>query len=92
MNFKYLLISLGFVTTNVYPITPQFGVSSLPISTLENVTPYIIPPADTQERGGNRTCADVGKAYFGNPLYYQCYTDKKDYPFSNIPVEYAALI
>lgn len=86
MNPKYLLISLVFAATNAYPeITPQFGVSSLPISTLENITPYVIPPADGEERGGNRTCADVGKAYFGNPLYYQCYTDKKDYPFSNIP-------
>jgi hypothetical protein len=45
------------------------------------VTPYIVPAADGRDRGGNRSCADVGKAYFGNPLYYQCRSDKVDYPF-----------
>ncbi|CCE25432.1 hypothetical protein [Methylotuvimicrobium alcaliphilum] len=55
------------------------AVASTPISTTQVVTPYIIPPADGNQRGGNRSCADVGKAYFGNPLHYQCRTDKKDY-------------
>ncbi|SDY53921.1 hypothetical protein [Nitrosomonas halophila] len=63
----------------------QSAVASTPISTTQDVTPYIIPPADGNDRGGNRSCADVGKAYFGNPLYYQCRTDKKDYPFANNP-------
>jgi hypothetical protein len=63
----------------------QSAIKSTPTSTTQEITPYIIPPADGNDRGGNRSCADVGKAYFGNPLYYECRSDKKDYPFANSP-------
>lgn len=84
---KTLIVTslLLLTTTNSLAVIPQDSINSLPISLTQNVTPYIIPPADGNERGGNRTCADVGKAYYGNPLYFQCYTNKKDYPFLNNP-------
>ncbi|MBE0435710.1 MAG: hypothetical protein IBX56_07900 [Methylomicrobium sp.] len=54
------------------------GIESKPISEAE-VTPYII---DGNNPGGNRTCAEVGHAFYGNALYYQCRSDKLDYPFA----------
>jgi len=50
------------------------GTASEPVS-FNGVTPYIIPGANP---GGNRTCAEVGVAYFGNATYYQCWSDKRD--------------
>lgn len=40
------------------------------------ITPYIIPGANS---GGNRTCGDVGSAYFGDANYYKCYSDRINY-------------
>jgi hypothetical protein len=76
-------LALGFSTA--FAVEPQDpgAIESEPDSTTQMVTPYIIPPADGNDRGGNRSCADVGKAYFGNPLFYQCRTDKKNYPFDS---------
>ena len=50
------------------------GTPSQPISK-NGVTPYIIPGANN---GGNRTCAEVGEAFFGNATYYQCWSAKRD--------------
>ena len=50
------------------------GTESNPESA-NGVIPYIIPGANP---GGNRTCAEVGEAYFGNATYYQCWSDKRD--------------
>jgi hypothetical protein len=52
------------------------GTESTPISN-QNITPYII---DGKNPGGNRTCGEVGNAYFGRADYYQCYSEKRDYP------------
>jgi hypothetical protein len=69
---------------------PESGAPSIPISTTEMITPYIVPSADGDERGGNRTCADVGKAYFGDINYYECFAPKQDYPFSSSPAIFEA--
>jgi len=37
--------------------------------------PYIIPGANS---GGNRTCAEVGSAFFGNAQYYQCWSGDRN--------------
>lgn len=50
------------------------GTASLPVSD-GGVIPYIIPGANP---GGNRTCAEVGVAFFGNASYYQCWSTKRD--------------
>ena len=49
---------------------------SAPISD-NGVTPYIIPGANP---GGNRNCAEVGSAFYGNATYYQCWSAKRNYP------------
>ncbi|MGA9574263.1 MAG: hypothetical protein WBS20_09985 [Lysobacterales bacterium] len=61
-----LLISGGVMAVD--------GTPSAPISN-GGVTPYIIPGANP---GGNRTCAEVGAAFFGNATYYQCWSAKRD--------------
>jgi hypothetical protein len=48
--------------------TPFTGVASTPVSAQRLVTPYIIPG---DNEGGNRTCADVGAAFFEDAEYYQ---------------------
>lgn len=50
------------------------GIPSAPTST-GGVVPYIIPGANP---GGNRTCAEVGHAIWGNAEYYQCWSAKRD--------------
>jgi hypothetical protein len=62
------------------PPQSSSAIASAPISETQCITPYIVQPADGNDRGGNRSCADVGKAYFGNPLYYLCRSEKRDYP------------
>lgn len=52
------------------------GVPSAPDSDL-GVTPYIIPGASP---GGNRTCQEVGVAFWSDALHYQCWSAKRDYP------------
>jgi hypothetical protein len=51
------------------------GTPSVPVSD-GGVIPYII---DGKNPGGNRTCAEVGKAFYGDPNYYE---------FSSARVEY----
>jgi hypothetical protein len=60
-------------------VVPSPGTPSLPDSA-GGVTPYIIAGAN---QGGNRTCGEVGTAYFGNAGYYQCFSDKIDFPFGS---------
>jgi hypothetical protein len=49
-----------------YPSTPTSS---------GGVTPWIIPG---QNSGGNRTCAEVGQAFFGNPDYYKYSSERID--------------
>lgn len=51
------------------------GTASTPISD-KGITPYIIDGANP---GGNRTCGEVGVAFFGNATYYQCYSGRVNY-------------
>lgn len=61
--------------TAVLAIVPLDGsTSSSPTSSTAGVTPYIIPDLYTvtpNPGSGNRTCEDVGLAYFGKADYYQ---------------------
>jgi hypothetical protein len=79
-------LALGLVSGMATAVVPTVdgAIASTPESS-ENIIPYIIPPADGNDRGGNRSCADVGQAYFGNALYYECRSDKKNYPFADDP-------
>ncbi len=49
---------------------------SSPMSSIEEVTPYIIPG---ENRGGNRTCAEVGMAFMNDAEYFALCGDKIDY-------------
>jgi hypothetical protein len=87
-KFTYLTMTalasvLAFAASGVVlaenPTPDLNGVQSLPISN-KGVVPYIISDlVDDGPSGPNRTCADVGVAYFNDVDYFQCYTDKRDY-------------
>jgi hypothetical protein len=51
------------------------GTASTPISA-GGVTPYIIDGANP---GGNRTCEEVGLAFFGDKEHYRCESSRSDY-------------
>ncbi|MDP2180006.1 hypothetical protein [Methylicorpusculum sp.] len=57
--------------------SPAFaqGTPSTPVSD-GGVTPYIIDGANP---GGNRTCAEVGTAFFGDADYYEFSSDRVNY-------------
>lgn len=52
------------------------GSASSPTSSTWGVTPYIIAGAN---QGGNRTCAEVGTAFFGNADYYEFSSERVNY-------------
>lgn len=68
-----LALALG-LSQGVLAVTPTTGTASTPISN-GGITPYIIPGANP---GGNRTCSEVGSAYFGNAIYYSCRSGRID--------------
>jgi hypothetical protein len=51
------------------------GTASTPVSDA-GVTPYII---DGDNPGGNRTCEEVGEAFYGDPDYYSCSSGRINY-------------
>jgi hypothetical protein len=57
--------------------SPAFaqGTSSTPVSD-GDVTPYIIAG---ENQGGNRTCAEVGTAFYGDPDYYEFSSERVNY-------------
>jgi hypothetical protein len=59
--------------------------ASTPVSD-GGVTPYII---GGQNPGGSRTCEEVGEAFFGNAIYYQCESEKIDYPFGEAAPDFS---
>lgn len=69
----WALAALAFLTCTG---ALQANTASEPVSD-NGVTPYIIPGANP---GGNRTCAEVGSAFYGNATYYQCWSAKRNYP------------
>jgi|GEM_PF-1501591 hypothetical protein len=72
-------IMLGFGHGLLAAVPMSGGTASEPISQ-GGITPYVIS-GDNQ--GGNRTCDEVGKAYFNNALYYQCRSNKVNYTDGN---------
>ena len=72
MSFSALALAVLLLSGSAMAVVD--GVPSAPTSD-GGVTPYIIPGANP---GGNRTCAEAGKAYFGNATYYQCWSAKRD--------------
>lgn len=87
-TFKKSVLSFAIILASGAAVANEplagWGNTSAPVSD-GNVTPYIIAKTgqDGQpifgDRGGNRTCNDVGKAFFGNAEYYRCWTDKQDF-------------
>jgi hypothetical protein len=70
-----LLLALLIVALAAIPALAA-NQASTPVSD-GGVTPYII---DGAIPGGNRTCAEVGLAFFNDADYYQFSSGKKDYP------------
>jgi hypothetical protein len=68
------VLALG-MSGGVLAVNGSPGTSSTPISK-GGITPYIISGANP---GGNRTCAEVGSAFFGNANYYLCSSDRVNY-------------
>ncbi len=71
--FVFLLITIAALLGSQSALAVD-GILSAPTS-VGGVTPYIIPGANP---GGNRTCAEAGKAYAGNAEYYQCWSAKRE--------------
>jgi hypothetical protein len=75
------ILALGF-GSGAMAVEPQEGKGAA--STLESaggITPYIIFPDRPKQfdNGGNRTCEDVGDAFFGNVNYYSCSSARANY-------------
>lgn len=74
---SYQSISRALACIALLASTAAFaqGIPSEPVSYL-GVTPYIIPGANP---GGNRTCQEVGVAFWSDALHYQCWSAKRNY-------------
>ncbi len=75
-------LSQGALAVEPTPTFDAEATASTPLSTDRGITPYIISDLFTENPnpgGGNRTCEDVGLAYFENANYYQCYGATQDY-------------
>jgi hypothetical protein len=69
-------------------VSPAFATDHGNVSAPESdggVTPYII---DGKNRGGNRTCAEVGFAFYGNEEYYQFSSARVDVENSNFAASF----
>jgi hypothetical protein len=81
LSFAIILASGAAAASE--PVT-GWGKASNPVSA-GGVTPYIVAetgPGGVPVFGGpnpNRTCNDVGKAFFGNAEYYRCWTVKQNF-------------
>jgi hypothetical protein len=76
MKKSMLFISVIALVVGMFaPAALAANVASSPVSS-GGVTPYII---DGANEGGNRTCAEVGQAFFGDPNYYQYSSDRINY-------------
>jgi hypothetical protein len=77
------LAAVAFVLANPSVVMSQTlpGTASTPNS-VGGITPYIIPGAND---GGNRTCKEVGLAFFGDENYYQFSSDRVEHPFGSYP-------
>jgi hypothetical protein len=86
MNRLKKLLGVGLVASAlalipvlpVLAVTPLFGTLSAPTSD-GGVAPYIIENTASGSGGGNRTCADVGLAFFGDAGYYEFSSERVNY-------------
>jgi hypothetical protein len=69
-----LSVSVGLAFSSSALVYASNKTPSTPESRAK-VTPYIIPGRNP---GGNRTCSEVGQAFFGDPNYYQYSTNRID--------------
>jgi hypothetical protein len=69
-----ILVAALLLLVGVTAVMAQ-GTASEPVSD-RGITPYII---DGTSGGGNRTCEEVGLAFFGDADYYELTTGKVDY-------------
>ncbi|MFU8771627.1 MAG: hypothetical protein ACNA8H_04305 [Anaerolineales bacterium] len=69
-----LIVALMFVSVGAVFVTPP-GTPSTPVS-VGGITPYIIAG---ESPGGNRTCEEVGFAFFGDPDYYEFSSERLNY-------------
>jgi hypothetical protein len=69
-----ILVAALLLLVGVTAVMAQ-GTASEPVSD-RGITPYII---DGTSGGGNRTCEEVGLAFFGEADYYELTTGKVDY-------------
>lgn len=76
MKIRYITSAVAAAGLAVAGSALAANVASQPVSS-GGVTPWIIPGANP---GGNRTCAEVGFALFGNASYYTCWSAKRDFP------------
>jgi hypothetical protein len=75
MSKRYGLLSLVLVFMLVFAGVAMAMTASAPES-VGGVTPYII---DGENPGGNRTCAEVGTAFFGDADYYESFSARVNY-------------
>lgn len=86
-TFKYTKIAMMVIAGammlgfghGLLAAVPASGTASDPISQ-GGITPYII---DGTNQGGNRTCDEVGEAYFGDVTYYHCRSERVNYDEKN---------
>lgn len=76
-----VLVLLLVGVTAVMAQTPSTPVSD------GGVTPYII---DGENPGGNRTCSEVGVAFFGDPNYYEFSSARSNYDNGTFDVPFPA--
>lgn len=74
-NFKKLLLASALAVAINGGAVVASGTPSTPISK-EGIIPYIIDGANP---GGNRTCGEVGLAFFNNATTYSCYSARSNY-------------
>lgn len=83
-----LVLALALVIVAVaVAAVPIEGVASTPVSE-QGITPYIIPDLYTESPNpgsGNRTCEDVGLAFFGDANYYEFTSGKIDADAESFP-------
>lgn len=69
------IIGLASTAVSATSVTPITGTASTPIS-VGGTTPYII---SGENSGGNRTCSEVGLAYFNDSNYYASSSTRVNY-------------
>jgi hypothetical protein len=75
MRRTFTMVGVLALALSLLALPALAMTASAPVSD-GGVTPYIIDGANP---GGNRTCAEVGQAFFGDPNYYQYSSERVNY-------------